>query len=84
LYTVAKQKQLQSQIIKCLVYKLSLEDRIFENKPNNAISILETEIGTSTNEAAKSILYNLLVIDIYNISMPIVGSFTIVAKQSTS
>lgn len=59
-YTKAKQQQLQPQIIKCLVYRLSLEDRIFDNKPNNAISILENEIAVTKNEAAQSILYCLL------------------------
>lgn len=60
LYEKAKQQQFQPQIIKCLVYKLSLEDRIIDNKPNNAISILENEIAISKNEAAKSLLYCLL------------------------
>lgn len=60
LYEKAKQQQFQPQIIKCLVYKLSLEDRIFDNKPNNAISILENEISITKDEAAKSILYCLL------------------------
>lgn len=59
-YAKAKQQQLQAQIIKCLVYRLSLEDRIFDNKPNNAITILENEIAATTNQAAKSILYCLL------------------------
>ncbi len=59
-YVKAKQQQLQPQIIKCLVYRLSLEDRIFDNKPNNAISILENEIAVSKDEAAKSILFCLL------------------------
>ncbi len=59
-YTKAKQQQIKPQIIKCLVYRLSLEDRIFDNKPNNAISILENEITVTKDEAAKSILYCLL------------------------
>jgi TonB-dependent SusC/RagA subfamily outer membrane receptor len=59
-YVKAKKQQLQPQIIKCLVYRLSLEDRIFDNKPNNAISILENEIAVTKDEAAKSILYCLL------------------------
>ncbi len=59
-YEKAKQQQLQPQIIKCLVYRLSLEDRVFDNKPNNAISILENEIAVTKDEAAKSIIYCLL------------------------
>lgn len=59
-YAKAKQLQLQPQIIKCLVYRLSLEDRVFDNKPNNAISILENEIAVTKDEAAKSIIYCLL------------------------
>jgi TonB-dependent SusC/RagA subfamily outer membrane receptor len=60
LYEKSKQNQNQQQIIKCLIYKLSLEDVVFENKPNNAIVFLENEIATTKNEAAKSILYCLL------------------------
>ena len=60
LYTNAKQQHNDVQIIKCLIYKLGLEDKVFENKPNNAISILQKEIAETTNEAVKSILYSLL------------------------
>lgn len=60
LYHKAKQLNHQPQIIKCLVYKLSLEETIFDNKPNNSIAQLENEIIATTNEAAKSILYSLL------------------------
>jgi TonB-dependent SusC/RagA subfamily outer membrane receptor len=60
LYEKAKQQQVIPQIIKCLIYRLSLEYRIFDNKPNNAITILENEIAATKDEAAKSILHCLL------------------------
>ena len=60
LYNKAKQQQLQVQIIKCLVYRMSLEDKVLDNKPNNAIALLQNEIADTKNDAVKSILYCLL------------------------
>jgi TonB-dependent SusC/RagA subfamily outer membrane receptor len=60
LYKKATDKKADAQIIKCLIYRISLEDKIFDNKPNNAINILESEIKNTNNVAAKSILYSLL------------------------
>lgn len=60
LYSKAKAINHQPQIIKALVYKLSLEEVVFDNKPNNSIAHLENEITNTTDIVAKSILYNLL------------------------
>lgn len=60
LYAIAKQQHKDVQIIKCLIYRVGLEDKVFDNKPNNALFILQKEITETTNEAAKSILYSLL------------------------
>lgn len=60
MYVSAKANQDDIQLIKCLIYRISLEDAVFENKPNNAIQLLESEITTTSNEAAKSVLYSLL------------------------
>jgi hypothetical protein len=60
LYTIAKNTGQTTQVIKSLVYRISLEDAVFDNKPNNAISLLEKEIAVTNNVAAKSIAYSLL------------------------
>jgi TonB-dependent SusC/RagA subfamily outer membrane receptor len=60
LYVIARAHQDDIQLIKCLIYRINLEDAVFDNKPNNAIHLLESEIVTSKNEIAKSILYSLL------------------------
>ncbi len=60
LYKLAQQSAVDDQIIKCLIYRISLEDAVFDNKPNNAISILESEILTTKSEVVRSILYTLL------------------------
>lgn len=60
LYVIARAHQDDIQLIKCLIYRINLEDAVFDNKPNNAIHLLESEIATSNNEIAKSILYSLL------------------------
>ncbi|MBC7651795.1 MAG: hypothetical protein H7101_08605, partial [Deinococcales bacterium] len=60
LYTRAKHQNNDVQIIKSLIYKIGLEDKVFENKPNIAIETLQNEISETKNVAAKSILYSLL------------------------
>jgi len=69
LYKKANAKQLEVQLIKCLIYRISLEQRVADKKNTHAITVLENEIGRTTNEAAKSILYSLLAsryLDLYN------------------
>ncbi len=60
LYKTAKQQQNEPQIIKSLIYKIGLEDEVLDNKPNNAIATLNTEIDATNNVVAKCILYSLL------------------------
>ncbi|MDI9364012.1 MAG: alpha-2-macroglobulin family protein [Flavobacterium sp.] len=60
LYVIAKANQDDVQLIKCLIYRINLEDAVFDNKPNNAIQLLESEIAASKHEIAKNILYSLL------------------------
>jgi uncharacterized protein YfaS (alpha-2-macroglobulin family) len=60
LYIAAKERKDDIQLIKCLIYRIGLEDAVFDNKPNNAIQLLVSEIATSNNETAKSILHSLL------------------------
>lgn len=60
LYVKAKQINSKPQIIKTLIYKLSLEDVVFDDKPNNSIVQLENEISSTKDEATKSVLYSLL------------------------
>ncbi len=59
-YARAKQRQLPSQVIKALIYKMELEDKIKEDNQQRNIQLLNDEIVTTTNTAAKSILYILL------------------------
>ena len=60
LFKTAKQQQNEPQIVKCLIYRIGLEDAVFDNKPNNAIATLNTEIDATNNVVVKSILYSLL------------------------
>ncbi len=60
LYKKATAQNLEVQVIKCLIYRMSIEDRVFDNKPNNAINLLQKEISQTTIPAATSILYCLL------------------------
>lgn len=60
LFRIAKKSENETQIIKCLIYRISLEDIVFDNKPNNAIALLESEIKATNSKVAISILYNLL------------------------
>lgn len=59
-YARAKQKQLPSQVIKALIYKIELEDKIKEDNHQRNIQLLTDEINATSNIAAKSILYILL------------------------
>jgi hypothetical protein len=60
IYQKAKQKQLHGQIIKALIYRYSLEDRITSNDPNQTFNTIHAEIAASTDEIQKAILYSLL------------------------
>lgn len=60
IYKLASADSNSVQMIKALVYRLGIEERVFDNKPNNAVALLEQEIVSSKNETVKSILYCLL------------------------
>lgn len=60
LYQKAKQKQLPAQVIKTLIYRYSLEDKIKDNDPNHIIVTIKKEIDQSTDDVQRSILYTLL------------------------
>ncbi len=60
IYKLASADGNNVQVIKALIYRLGLEERVFDNKPNNAIALLEQEIVSAKNESVKSILYCLL------------------------
>ena len=60
LYQKAKQRQLPGQVIKSLIYRYTLENRISDNNFNLIISILQSEIRTAADETQKAILYSLL------------------------
>jgi TonB-dependent SusC/RagA subfamily outer membrane receptor len=60
LYQEAKKENNPVQLIKCLIYRLSLEGKINETDPNRNVNTIETEINTTKDITAKSILYALL------------------------
>ncbi len=59
-YKKAKQQDKQSQLIKALIYKMELGEKIKEDNTQANIELLKKEIETSQNAAAKSILWCLL------------------------
>lgn len=60
IYNQAKKKQQNAQATKALIYKMELSNRIKEDNIQTNISLLTKEIETTTNIAAKSILWCLL------------------------
>ena len=60
LYTRAKQEQLIAQQLKCLLYRLNLEEKNSEPDPGKSIGALQAEINTTNNVAAQSILFTLI------------------------
>lgn len=60
LYLNAKKENNTVQVIKCLIYRLSLEEKINEANPNKNVNTLEAEILTTKDISTKSILYALL------------------------
>ena len=56
----AKQKQLNAQVLKSLVYQYTLEERITSDNPNRAINNLKGEISATRDEVQKAVLYSLL------------------------
>lgn len=60
LYADAKKKNLSDQIIKSLLYKLSLEDKTQEDDVNRDYKLFSDELAITSNTASKSILQVLL------------------------
>jgi hypothetical protein len=60
LYKKAKQQQLPGQLIKILIYRYTLEDRITTNDDNHIIKSIKAEIASAADETQRSILYSLL------------------------
>ncbi len=60
LYQKAKQRSLPDQVIKCLIYQYTLQERVTDNDPNQIIKSIRTEVDLSKDEIQKAILYSLL------------------------
>ena len=60
LYTDAKSKKMDDEIIKALLYKLSLVDQTTEQDVNYQYKLFSDELSTTSNTIAKSILQVLL------------------------
>ena len=60
LYADAKQKNIQDEIIKALLYKLSIDDKIKDNDINQRLTLLNNELKTANDKVSKSILEILL------------------------
>lgn len=60
IYTQAKKRNIPAQVIKSLLYKLSLQNKVSEIEINNNISDYYKEIAGINNTAAQSILQVLL------------------------
>ena len=60
LYKKAKKDDKQAQVIKALIYKMELSERIKEDNTKANIDLLQKEINSTSNTAAKSILCTLL------------------------
>ncbi len=60
LYQKAKQQQLPAQIIKSLVYRYTLEERITSNNPNLVFDSIQAQIATTKDATQQAILYALL------------------------
>ncbi len=60
LYKKARQRQLQGQVIKCLLYQYSLQERITAQDPNPVLKNMEKELSASNNSLQKAVLHSLL------------------------
>ena len=57
--------QQQAQVIKCLIYRYSLQDQVLENDPNRAVQTLLASIGNTSDAVQKSILKALVAKKLY-------------------
>lgn len=60
LYKRAKQRQLNDQVVKALLYRFALEQRVVEDNHVAAIHTLKEEIRATTDPVQRAILYNNL------------------------
>ncbi|MES2005651.1 MAG: alpha-2-macroglobulin family protein [Bacteroidota bacterium] len=60
LYKVAKPKNLTAQVIKCLIYEYTLQDRVTTDDPATKFKTIQAELKNSSDEIEKAILYALL------------------------
>ena len=60
LYQRAKKQNLQAQVIKCLLYQYSLQERITTQDPNPVLKKIEKELADSKDDIQKAILHSLI------------------------
>lgn len=60
LYNKAKQKQLHAQVVKCLIYEYTLQNRITEAASDSLLNRIRKELAATRDETAKAILHSLL------------------------
>ncbi len=60
LYTDVKNKGLKDQVIKALLYRMSLEEEVNDQDPNVQIALLQREINATEDEVQKSVLQVIL------------------------
>lgn len=60
LHKKAKQKQLHAQVIKCLIYEYTLQNRITEGVSDSLLNSFRKELADTRDETAKAILHSLL------------------------
>lgn len=60
LYKKAQAKQLDAEIIKALIYRIGVQDKVHETNANSQVKELSSEISTTKNTAAKAILHAIL------------------------
>jgi TonB-dependent SusC/RagA subfamily outer membrane receptor len=60
LYKKAKLHQEQDQVLKALLYRYSLEERVIENNPLRIINSIKEEITHTTDPVQKAMLYTIL------------------------
>ncbi len=68
-YKKAQDQHLPAEVIKALIYRISLQNTVQETDANNEIIELSSEINKNDNTAAKAILHSILAqkyVEIYN------------------
>jgi hypothetical protein len=60
LYTKAQQRRLNDQVLKALLYRFSLEERITTDDPAHTIKLVQAELDRTTDIVQKAILHTML------------------------